>query len=342
MTCPTDARLRAHIDVVDDHVTAHAAGCPPCATRLTAVRHDARLAAASIAALDGATGAPVDVEAAARAVVPDATATGAARPRVRLSIAAGVVALLVAALVVATPTGRRAAADFLAGFRSERFEVVTFDPDQPMRSLEGLEEVVDVEADHVGREPAVVDGPAEAAAIAGFTPADVTSLPEGASLSSIQASAPGTVRLTLRADRAPDLPAELDGARLIVSVPGTVARTYDLDGQVLVIGDAGQLAVDAEGADLATIRTYLLSRPEVPQDLADQLLAIDDWTTTVPIPVPVDDVVWQETTVAGAPGLAVQDPVGSGLLWQADGRIHAVGAEGLDLDALRAIADGIG
>ena len=148
--------------------------------------------------------------------------------------------------------------------------------------------------------------------------------------------------MTFRADQAPELPAELDGARLDVSVPGSVVRTYDVDGQLLVVGEAGQIAVDAEGADLDAIRRYLLSRPDVPRDLADQLLAIDDWTTTVPIPVPVDDVAWQDTTVAGEPGLALRDPMGSGLLWQVDGRIHAVGAEGLELDALRAIADGIG
>lgn len=342
MICPTDAELRAHVDVVDDHVATHAAGCASCATRLTGIRRDARLAATAIAGLDDGVRAPVDVEAAAQAAVPAPVPVGATRLRLPLSVAAGVVALLVAVLVVGTPTGRRAAADFLAGFRSERFEVVTFDPDQPTRSFDGLEEVVDVEADHAELEPTEVDSPDEAAEVAGFTPGDVTSLPDGASLSSIQASAPGTVRMTFRADRAPELPAALDGARLIVSMPGTVAQLYDVDGRALVIGEAGQLTVDAEGADLATIREYLLSRPEVPRDLADQLLAIDDWTTTVPIPIPVDDVVWQDTTVAGAPALELQDSAGSGLLWQADGRIHAVGAESLDLDALRAIADGLG
>lgn len=342
MTCPTDARLRAHADVVDDHVTAHAADCVRCGGRLTDIRRDARFAASSIAALDDGGDTPVDVEAAAQAAVSARWPAGPARVRMPLSVAAAVVALLVAALVVATPTGRRAAADFLAGFRSERFEVVTFDPDQPMRGFEGLEEVVDVEAGHGDATPSVVDNPAEAAEVAGFTPSGVTELPDGASLSSIQASAPRTVRMTFRADQAPELPAELDGARLDVSVPGSVVRTYDVDGQLLVVGEAGQIAVDAEGADLDAIRRYLLSRPDVPRDLADQLLAIDDWTTTVPIPVPVDDVAWQDTTVAGEPGLALRDPMGSGLLWQVDGRIHAVGAEGLELDALRAIADGIG
>jgi hypothetical protein len=263
------------------------------------------------------------------------------RLRPPLSIAAGIVALLVSALVVATPTGRQAAADFLAGFRSERFEVVTIDPDRPMDGLEGLEDVFAVDEDHGEPDPVDVDTAAEAAEVAGFTPAEATSLPDGAALSTMQAAAPEEVRLTLTSARAPDLPAELDGAQLVVSVPGRVATVYDVDGRTLVVGEAGQIAVAAEGADLAAIREYLVSRPEVPRDVADQLLAIDDWSTTIPLPVPVDDVVWQDTTVDGAPALQLEDQHASGLLWQADGRIHGVGGEGLDLDALRAVADGL-
>ena len=57
--------------------------------------------------------------------------------------------------------------------------------------------------------------------------------------------------------------------------------------------------------------------------------------------MPVGEVIWQETTVDGAPALQLEDQQASGLLWQADGRIHGVGGEGFDLDVLRAVADGI-
>jgi hypothetical protein len=36
------------------------------------------------------------------------------------------------------------------------------------------------------------------------------------------------------------------------------------------------------------------------------------------------------------------DTMGAGLLWQDGERLHAIGAEGLDVDALRRIADGLG
>jgi hypothetical protein len=356
MSCPTDGRLRAHIDDRDGAIAAHTASCGTCSDRVQALADDATFVGGAIAALDvGDAGvADVDVPAAHRAAtrayrvdpVPERT-SGAARARrlrVPVSLVAGVLALAMIALGALTPAGRAAAADFLASFRAERFQVVTFDPDRPIDSaedVEGLADIADVEVDGPRSGPTVVDTVDEAAGIAGFVPAEVTALPDGAVLSSVQAAAPKTVRLTLRAARAPDLPPALDGSEVIVSVPGMVGAMYEVDGGLLVVGEAGQLTVETTGADLADIRAYLLGRPEVPQDLASQLLSIDDWTTTVPIPIPVDEIVWEETTVGGAPGLQLSDPLGAGLLWQVDGRVHAVGAEGLDVDELRAIADGI-
>ncbi len=344
MTCPTDERLRAHVDITDAEVAGHLTGCPACADRVAASTASARLAAAAIAGLDADVPPTVDVDTALRAVSPPPAARQHGHPLRRpVSIAAGVVGLLVAVVLVVTPAGRQAAAGFLASFRSERIQVVTFDPDEPTAGFDALADIVEVDGDPATHpEPTEVDGPQAAAEISGFQPTPVASLPDGATLDSVQASPPSTVRLTFTADRAPDLPPELDGAQLVVSLPGAVAMTYQVDGQALVVAEAEQLAVDAVGGDLAQIRGYLLGRPEVPADLARQLLAIDDWTTTLPIPVPVDSVVWQDTTVAGQPALMLQDPMGAGLLWQAGGRIHALGAEGLDIDELRQIADGIG
>ncbi|HEX6254707.1 MAG TPA: hypothetical protein VFZ70_02750 [Euzebyales bacterium] len=355
MSCPTDGRLRAYIDDRDGSIAVHIASCGTCSGRLQVISDDAAFAGEAIAGLDGDAGvSDGDADAAHRAVTTvydtgpvaeQPPAVDHARgPRVPLSTAAGLLALAVVALAAFTPVGRAAAADFLASFRAERFQVVTFDPERPIdhaEDVEGLADIADVEVDGPRTGTTVVDSVAEASEVAGFVPAEATSLPDGASLTAVHAAAPKTVRLRLRADRAPDLPAALDGAEVVVSVPGMVGSMYEVDGGTLVVGEAGQLTVDATGADLADIRAYLLGRPEVPQDLAAQLLAIDDWTTTVPIPIPVDEVVWDETTVGGAPGLMLSDPLGSGLLWQVDGRVHAVGAEGLDVDQLRAIADGI-
>ncbi len=343
MTCPTAARLRAHVDVADAEVAGHLADCVACTECVAGFRASARLAATAIATLDTDSPAAVDVEAALQHVVPQPSSVSRHHPvRRPASIAAGVIALLVAVVLVVTPSGRQAAAGFLAGFRAEQIQVVTFDPDQPLVGFESLADIADVDTGGIeDAQPTEVDDLEQAADISGFQPSQTSSLPEGATVEGMQASPPSTVRLTFVAARAPELPPALDGAELVVSVPGAVASAYQVDGQMLVVAEAGQLTVDAVGAELGQIREYLLSRPEVPSDLARQLLAIDDWTTTLPIPVPVDSVVWQDTTVAGHPGLMLQDPMGSGLLWQADGRIHAIGAEGLDVDALRLIADGL-
>lgn len=340
LSCPTDGQLRAHHDVADNTISEHMAGCDGCTRRMNDLRESAHVAARAIAGLDG--GAHVDAEAALAALPGPATSRGwqARWSRVPNGIAAAVVALLVAGLLVLTPTGRQAAASFLDQFRAERFEVVTFDPNESWAGMEGLTEIAEVDTGEAVAEPVEVASVDEASQIAGFTPTSLDSLPDGAQAGRIMASAPSSIRVTFRAERAPDLPPELDGASLVVSVPGAVMMQSGTDQEPLFIAEAEQLVAEGEGADLEAIRTYLLNRPEVPDDLARQLLAIDDWTVTLPVPVPVDEMAWRETTVAGQPGLMLEDPMGAGLLWQHDGRIHAVaGTSGIE--ELRDIADTI-
>jgi hypothetical protein len=340
LTCPDEGRLRAHIDVADDMVRTHAGRCGACAARLDGLRAAARFAARAIADLDD--GAAVDVDA-AWAVRPHRAApvTGdRSWSRAATGIAAALVALLVATLVVVTPTGRQAAADFLSQFRAERLEVVPFDPEEPLAGMEGLAEIAEVELDGAGHQPvADLD---EAATVAGFAPTTVAGLPDGADIAQVMASPPSTARLTFRSDLAGDLPDDLDGAQLLVRVPGAVVTTYALGDGQLYVAESDQLVVEARGADLADIRGYVLSRPEVPPSLARQLLAIDDWTATLPVPVPVDSDAWRETTVGGHPGLVIEDTVGAGVLWHDGDRIHAVGGVGVEVDEVTRIADSVG
>jgi hypothetical protein len=338
--CPTDGQLRAHHDAADAAIVQHLRACDACARRAADLNATAQWAARSIAGLDADVPAAASADGAWAARPPTGEVPSTPWTRIPVGAAAAVVALLVATLLVVTPTGRQAAADFLERFRAERFEVVTFDPDQPWTGIERLAEIAEVDIDHAG--PVPVDGPDAAAGVAGFTPSTVRGLPEDAAAGDTMATPPTTVRLTFRADRAPDLPDALDGARVVVSVPGTVVTQYAVGEDMLVVAEAGQLVAEAEGADLGAIREYVLSRPEVPEDIARQLLAIDDWTATLPVPVPVDQMAWRETTVAGQPGLMLEDPMGSGLLWQRDGRIHAIGGSGIDIERLHELADSVG
>ena len=338
LTCPDEGRLRAHVDVADPAVAAHVAACSGCATRLGQVRSSARLAARAIAGLDD--GSPVDVDAAWAARPRPALPLRPRRwARVTTGVAAAVVVLLAAALVVVTPTGRQAAADFLSRFRAERIELVTFDPEAPAGGLEELARIAEIEVE--GEGPVPVAGLDEAAQLAGFDPGPVDGLDAGEA-TQVMASAPSTVHVTFHADQAPDLPARLDGARLVVGVPGTIVQEHTVDGGEVFVAEAGQAVVEARGADLADVREYLLQRPEVPPSLARQLLAIDDWTATLPLPVPVGEIAWREVTVAGHPGYLLEDTMGTGVLWHDGERVHAVAGMGAGRDVVTRIADGVG
>jgi hypothetical protein len=337
VSCPTDGQLRAHRDTADPAIAAHVAGCDDCARRTKGLSESARVTARAIASLDDRL--QVDTEAALAALPRPGTPRDwrSRWSRLPTGVAAALVALVMTAFLVFTPTGRQAAAGFLDQFRAERFEIITVDQSTSFEGLESFGDIADINVNPDEMDVAQVGSLDEASRVAGFTPTRV--LDQGRP-DLIAASAPSSIRMTFSAERAPDLPPELDGASLIVSVPGMVSMQFGTDQDPLMVAEAEQLVVDAEGADLEAIRTYLLNRPEVPDDLARQLLAIDDWTATLPVPVPVDQIAWRETTVAGQPGLMLEDPMGAGLLWHHDGRIHAV-AGTAGIEELRHIANTI-
>ena len=131
------------------------------------------------------------------------------------------------------------------------------------------------------------------------------------------------------------LPERFDGASLVVETPPAAllqyARTSSSGGGgslPLLVGQAGPLTVTIEGnVTLEELREFLLGLPGLSPETVRQLRAISNWQTALPIPIPVDQVDWQRTTVAGAPGLQLGDNIGLGsvVIWQRDGRIYGVG-----------------
>lgn len=113
---------------------------------------------------------------------------------------------------------------------------------------------------------------------------------------------------------------------------GTPAAGPGPAGNRPVVSELPQLAVaevqgptvSSSGADLATLESYLLSQPGISPELAAQIRAIGDPSSTLPIPVPagadsstVD--VNGHTAVAVA---AVSE--GTAVIWAEDGRLFAV------------------
>jgi hypothetical protein len=269
-----------------------------------------------------------------------------------------------------TPPGREVAAQIMSQFRSERFEAVPLTAVQLenlVETLSQLEQVGTVEGVEVLGNGAVdVDSVADAEQLAGFPLKlpDPATLPQGydSNPSTITVIPAATAQFTFdeakarahfqsigRADV--ELPARFDGASLVVNTPPVVLLLFTRDGVSgpadfsipLVVGQAGTLTVDAAGGvTLEELRDFLLDLPGFSPETVSQLRNIQDWQSTIPIPVPVDMVSWRRATVAGGPGLALADTMGIGsvLIWQRDGFMHGVGGIGSPGDIQR-ISDGL-
>ena len=83
--------------------------------------------------------------------------------------------------------------------------------------------------------------------------------------------------------------------------------------------------VNSDGASIQDIESYLADLPGVPADLAAQIKAIGDPTTTLPVPVPTGQGSHQ-VQVGSETGLFVGDStgLGAGVIWQHNGVLYAV------------------
>jgi hypothetical protein len=319
--CADSAALRTHLDHPRPELDAHLDTCHTCSGLLRSVAADAGFATSSLALLNPVDTA-VDIDAAlAVALTGVASAPVVAGPPARRREFAGRRLLLVgaAALVVLlvglTPAGRNAVADALDAFRGERLQVVLVDTEAWVASLdpEGLRALATLgEIDMSGMaEPHEVASAAEAEAVSGIIAPSLAEAPDR-----FVAIAPGPARLELVAREENGVPVDLDGAALIVEVPGAIGAVYGTaDGPPeLVVGRSGPLVIRSEGAPLEAIRSFVLSRQELPADLRTQLAAMGDWRSTIPVPVPVDGPSWIEVEVAGRPAIAFGDDSGAGAL----------------------------
>ena len=283
-------------------------------------------------------------------------------------VAAGLVAALVLAGLLVTPGGRAAAAGFLAQFRSQRFEVVSLDPGQSSQVADvvgGLVQTGVFTGDALQLsgfgEPQVVAGLDEAARVAGFavSAVDPAALPAGVERTPqrVLVTRARETRLSFDRDRAlaylrdhgrPDarLPERYDGTQLVVQVPAAVVQQFaGRDGvPALLVGKAGTVGLTTEGgASLEELREVVLGLPGLPADTVAQLRAIGDWRTTLPLPVPSDQVRSRPATVDGAEAVSFADQTGrlNALLWQRGGHIWGV-AGVIGSDEALDVADSLG
>ena len=353
MRHPTEGALRRLVDEpagVADADREHVTGCPVCLAELAAARDDAARAHAALDLEE----ADVDVDAAwlrlsrtAGERVRGPVARRRRTLRTPVVAAVGVVALL-------TGAGAAAAADWLQIFRTEQVAPLTVTQSDlvalPDLSAYGEVEVTD-EADLRN-----VDDAAAAEEITGLDVPEVVALPRGVSGEpEFQAgeqlgaefvfSAEEAARTAAAAGAAlPPPPPGMDGNRFrLVAGPG-YAAVWSADSGLpgLVVARAVAPTGYSSGVPFPAARDYLLSLPGMPAGVAEQLRGFSGDGTTLPLPLPADDVTSSASDVGGAPAtvFATRDGALAGVVWVRDGVVTAV-AGSVSTDEVLAVARGL-
>jgi hypothetical protein len=139
------------------------------------------------------------------------------------------------------------------------------------------------------------------------------------------------------------MPAAIDGSVLYVNAGPALVMAYGhvppanaaeqsaatpmSELPVLAIVETRAPTVSSSGASASQLEGYLLSQPGVPADLAAELRAIKDPTSTLPIPVPSGMASGKAVTVQGVPGVLIDAGLVTGVVWERKGVIYAVGGQ---------------
>ena len=144
----------------------------------------------------------------------------------------------------------------------------------------------------------------------------------------------------------PPMPANIDGSKLFITGGPAVVTFYD-DGTgstgatgvsgataaspfagmpKLIVAQGRPPVVQSDGVTVDQLQSYLLAQPGISPQLAAQIRAIKDPSSTLPIPIPVDMATSKKVTVQGVEGIFVGDStgLGSAVIWQKDGIVYGV------------------
>jgi hypothetical protein len=356
MRHPTEGVLRRLLDEpagVADADRRHVAGCPECLDQVAAVREDAALVDAALTT-QAAHG--VDVDAAWRrlsAAAPAAAPARTAQPRAgrsRAILRRPIVAAVAVAVVVAG-AGTAAANDWLEIFRTEQVAPVSITTSD-LIALPDLSAYGELQ---VTGDPNVHEAAdaADAEDVTGLDVPEVTALPRGVTGEPVyQVGGEVSATFTFSAERAakaaaeagealPPLPPGLDGSSVRLDAGPGVAQTWSSSAgaQALVVGRAVAPKAFSSGVPFETVRDYLLSLPGLPDDVAAQLRTFTADGSTLPLPVPADEVSTSSAQVDGVPAtvLETRDRTLAAVVWVEDGDMTVV-AGSLDVDEVLEVA----
>ena len=358
MRHPTDGLLRRLIDEpagVAEADREHAAACSQCGSAIAAMREDA-LAVSRALATDA--GAAADTAAAwqrlsasvATTTAPPRPALGRGRGRYAALLRRPAVAALAAAVVL-TGAGTAAANGWLRIFSTERVATVSFSTADLVRlpDLSAYGDVVVTDRPEVHKVPDAATAERES----GIDVPEVADLPRGVGGKPVyQVGSKVTATFTFSTERAaraaaaagdrlPPPPRGLDGSSMrLVAGPG-VAQLWSSNAgaPALLVGRAVAPTAYSSGVEFEVMRDYLLSLPGMPADVAAQLRAFAADGSTLPLPVPSDEVTTSSTEVDGAPAtlLEARDRTMAAVVWVDDGAVTVV-AGSLDADEVLTVA----
>ncbi len=342
MRHPTEGVLRRLLDEpagVADADRQHVAECPRCLDELVATRSDADLVGAALA-----TEADVDLAAAWQRL---ATAQPTSRPE-RAVVPAGpsrwrgylrrpAAAALAVGLVLAG-AGTAAANDWLQIFHTERITAVPLNTSD----LVALPDLSAYGSVSVTSQPNVhqVAGAAAAASETGLPVPEVVRLPRGVSGDpDYQVGGKAGATFTFSARKAaaaaaaagttlPPPPAGLDGSSVRLAAGPGVAEVWKSGNGVpaLVVGRVVAPTAYSSGVSFTVLRDYLLALPGLPAPVAEQLRTFAADGSTLPLPVPADQVTTRQDSVNGMPATVLQtrDRTLAAVTWVQDGKVTVV------------------
>ncbi|MBL8062671.1 MAG: hypothetical protein JNK32_06605 [Anaerolineales bacterium] len=291
----------------------------------------------------------------------------------------GAIALVALALLLAFPSTRALASEFLNLFRVQQVTVLSIDPTS-LESLTGNEALGTQLSELVSSSTVVTDEPGEpveaangeeASGLAGFS----VRLPEDQTASGIYVTDSAAFTLTVDREKAQALidgagrtdlilPEAINGAEISVSIPATVSASFgtcpdpDIEGGEDPI-DMGEMYPDCtvltqmtspvvnvpEGVDMAQLAQIALEFSGMSSEEAASFASSVDWATTLVVPIPRDVTTHSEVSVDGVTGILIQRTAENSpeyvLMWVKDGILYAIADAGADTAPAFALAESL-
>jgi hypothetical protein len=254
----------------------------------------------------------------------------------RRFIAAGLTLVTAITLLIAFPSVRAAAGEFLGLFRVQKFAPISVSPQQ-LALLGQLQEQGLTPGEFVTLkepgEPISVASPEEAASLTGYNlrsladrdlPIEVYVTEDAAGY--LEVDLAGARAIVEAAGVDPLLlPDSLDGARINVETYQAVQQLRS-DGLMLMQTPSPNVVYPTD-VDPALLGEAFLQILGVEASAARELAQTIDWTGTMLLPIPQGVGTYSEVTIDGVTGVAIQpvDPeTDPGIIWQRDGMVYMI------------------